>query len=65
MNLDIHLDCSNTIVCTGNLEVHVSKEILKSLDIGKNDVIIISISGYKTTGNTCDHLLNRNTCSHK
>ena len=55
MDLDIHLDCCDTFVCTGYLKVHISEEILKTLDIRKNKVIIICVTGNKTTGNTCNH----------
>ena len=65
MDLDIHLDCSDTIMCTGYLEIHISEEIFKSLDICQYQIIIIRLSGHKTTGNTCNHLFNRNTCSHQ
>ncbi len=41
MDLDIHLDCCDTFVCTGYLEVHISEEVFKSLNICKYDVIII------------------------
>jgi len=48
MDLDIHLDCSDTIMCTGYLEIHISEEIFKSLNIGKNNIIIIRITGNKS-----------------
>ncbi len=44
-------------VRTGYLEVHISEEVLQTLDICQNDVIVISITGYQTTGNTCNHAL--------
>ena len=65
MNLDIHLDGSNTLMGTGYLEIHISKEVLKTLDIGKNQVIVIGITGHKTAGNTGNHALDRNTGSHQ
>ena len=55
VNLDIHLDRSDTLMSTGYLEVHIAEEVLKTLDIGQNDVIIIGIAGYKTAGDTCYH----------
>ena len=33
VDLDIHLDCSDTIGGTGYLKVHIAEEILKALDI--------------------------------
>ena len=34
MDLDIHLDCCDTVGGTGYLKVHITEEILKALDIG-------------------------------
>ena len=65
MNLDIHLNCSNTIFCTGNLKVHITKEVFQSLNICKYNIIIIGITSNQSTWDTCNHFLNRNTCSHK
>ena len=65
MDLDIHLDCCDTVMSSGYLEVHVAKEVLKTLDISKNDIVIICVTCYKTTGNTCNRLLNRYTGSLK
>ena len=65
MDLDIHLDRCDTFVSTAYLEVHVSEEVLKTLDIGKNDVIVVCLACYKTAGDTGYHSLDRNTCCHK
>ena len=65
MNLDIHLNCCDTIMCTCNLKVHIAEEVFKTLDICKYKVIIICFTCHKTTGNTCNLFLNWNTCSHK
>jgi molecular chaperone DnaK (HSP70) len=65
VDLDIHLDCRDTVFCTRYLKVHVSEEVLKALDIRKYDIVIIRITRYKTAGNTCNHLLKRYTGSHK
>ena len=65
MDLNIHLDSRDTVSRTGYLEVHVAEEIFKSLNICQQYIIIICLTGYKTTGNTCYHLLDRNTCSHQ
>ena len=65
MDLNIHLDGRDSIMSTGNLKVHVTEEIFEALDIGKYKIIIIGITGNKTTGNTCNHILQRNTCCHQ
>ena len=65
MNLDIHLDCCDAIVCTGYFEVHITEEIFKALNICQYKIIIIYIASYKTTGDTCNGFLNRNTGSHQ
>ena len=65
MDLDIHLDRCNTLCGTCYLEVHVAEEVFETLDIGKKDEIIIGLACYKTTGDTCYHLLDGNTCCHQ
>ena len=65
VNLNIHLDCCNTLCSTCYLKVHITKEIFKSLNICKNDIIIICITCNKSTRNTSNHSLNRNTSCHK
>ena len=50
-------------VRTGYLEVHISEEVLETLDICQNNVIVIGISGHKTAGNT-HHSLERYSGSH-
>ena len=49
VNLNIHLDSCNTFCCTCYLEIHISKEIFKSLDISKYNIIIICLACNKTT----------------
>ena len=44
MNLDIHLDSSNSCICSCYLKVHIAKEIFKSLNIGKQYIFIIALS---------------------
>ena len=39
-------------------------EVLETLDICQNNVIVIGISGHKTAGNTCHHSLERYSGSH-
>ena len=65
MDLDIHLDRRDAVMRACDLKVHIPKEVLKSLNIGQDDVIIIGISGYKSAGNAGNLLLNRNTGSHQ
>jgi len=65
MDLDIHLNCSDTVMCTCNLKVHISEEVFQALDICQNDVIIICSTCYQTTGNTCNRFTDRYTCCHK
>ena len=65
VDLDIHLDRCDTFLCTCYLEIHVSKEIFQSLDVCQNDVIIIALTGYQTTGNTCDCRFDRYTGCHQ
>ena len=48
VNLDIHLDSCNTLMCTCYLEIHISEEILETLDICKYKEIIICIACYKS-----------------
>ena len=65
MDLDIHLDRCDTIMCTCHLEIHIAEEILQTLDIGQNDIIIIGLAGYQTTGDTCYRFFDRYTCCHQ
>ena len=48
VDLDIHLDRCDTVVGTCYLEVHISEEVLKSLDICKDQIIIICLTCYKS-----------------
>ena len=65
MDLDIHLDRCDSIMCSGYLEVHISEEVLKALDICKNDVIIVCLACNKSAGDTCNRFLDRYTGSHQ
>ena len=64
VDLDIHLDCCDTVSCTGYLKVHIAKEVLQTLDIGQKYEIIIGLASYQTAGDTCYHLLDRHACCH-
>ena len=48
-----------------DLEVHISEEVLKALDICKNDVIIVCFTCNKSAGNTCNWFSDRYTGSHQ
>ena len=48
-----------------DLEVHIPEEVLKSLNIGQDDVIVIGFPGYESAGNTGNLLPDRNTGSHQ
>ena len=65
VDLDIHLDCGDAVMCSGNLEVHVSEEVFKTLNICEHDIIVVGISGNKAAGNSGNGLLNGYTGSHQ
>ena len=65
MNLNIHLDGSNTILGSAHLKIHIAKKIFQALDVCKHQIIVIRIPGHKTAGNTSYHFLNRNAGSHQ
>ena len=65
VNLDIHLDSCDTFMCSGYLEVHISEEVFQSLDICQYKVIIISITCYKSTGDSCYCRFDWYTCCHQ
>ena len=65
MDFDIHLDRCDSVMCSGYLEVHISEEVLKALDICKNDVIIVCFTCNKSAGNTCNRFSDRYTGSHQ
>ena len=66
-NLDIHLETSNTVFCSGNLKVHITKVIFFTKNIAQNLVTSVWIVSLwfcdKTHGNTGNHLLHRDTGS--
>ncbi len=57
VDLDIHLDCGDSVMGTCYLEVHISEEVFQALDIGQDDVIIIGVAGNQTAGDTSNRLL--------
>ena len=62
VDLDIHLDRSNTLMSTCNLKVHIAKEIFQSLNICQNQIIIIRLACYESCRNTRYSRLDRHTC---
>ena len=65
MNLDIHLDSGNTVSRSRYLKVHIAEEILKTLYIGKYQILIIALSGNQTAGNSRNRLSDRYTGRHQ
>ena len=65
VHLNIHLDSRDTVSRTSYLEVHVAEEVFQTLDIGQNNIIIIGLAGYQTTGDTCYRFFDRYTCCHQ
>ena len=64
VDLDIHLDGRDALMGTCHLEVHITEEILQSLDIRQHDEVIIRVSGHKAAGYACHLLLYRHARSH-
>ena len=65
VDFNIHLDGSDTLMSSGYLEVHISEEVFKSLDICENNVIIICIACYQTTGNSSYRFADRHSGCHQ
>ena len=67
VNLKVHLNCGNTLLCSCNLEVHIAVEILKALDVNHSHKVAVNafIACNKAAGNACNGGLNRNAGSHK
>ena len=65
MDLNIHLDGCNPFRRTCHLEIHIAEEIFQSLDVGQQYIVIVRISCYQATGNTCHHLFHRHPCRHQ
>ena len=65
MDLDIHLDRSDTLVGTCHLEVHIAEEVLKPLDVCKEYEILVLVTCHKTAADTGHLGLDRHACSHK
>ena len=65
MDLDVHLDRGDSFRCTGHLEIHISEEVLKSLNVCEQNEIVIRLACHQAAGDTCNHLLDGNTCCHQ
>ena len=65
VDLDVHLDGSDAVLCAGHLEVHVAEEVFETLDVGEEDEIIVGLACDQTAADACDGLLDRDACSHK
>ena len=63
VNLNIHLDSSNTFFGTCNLEVHIAQSILQTLDISQNSEVFAILN--KAHSNAGNRSLNRNACIHQ
>ncbi len=63
--LNVHLQCGNTFSCPCNLEVHVTRVVFRTLDIGKNCVlgfvVLVCDESHCDTGDGCR---NRHTTVH-
>ena len=65
MDLDIHLDSSDPFFRAGHLKVHISEEVLQTLDVCQYNVIVIGLSSYQTAGDARYHALNGHTRCHQ
>ena len=65
VNLDIHLNGSDTVMGTGYFKVHIAKEVFKALNICQYNIVVICISGNKSGRNTSHLFFNRNTSRHQ
>ena len=63
LDLDIHLQRGNAIICSGHLEVHVAEVIFITKDIGKNGEIVAFLD--QSHGNACHRRLDRDTGIHQ
>ena len=63
VQLGVQLKCGDEVCGAGNLEVHVAECIFCTEDIGKCNVLGLTVdfAGYKTHGDTCNRCLQWNT----
>src|SRR6266851_808957 len=62
-DLDIHLQRSNSLTRTGNLEVHVAIVIFRAGDVRQDGIVFALL--HQTHRNTCDRALDRNARLHQ
>ena len=43
LDLDVHLDCRDSLACSCYLEVHVTKEIFHPLDVRQHRVVAFAV----------------------
>jgi len=67
VNFKVHLNCSDTLLSTCNLEVHIAVEIFKTLNVNHCHKVAVYavVACDKTAADTCNGSLDRNACSHK
>ena len=61
-DLDIHLECRNTLSGTSHLKVHITKVVLVAKNVCQNRKLITFFN--ETHGNTSNGCLKRYACSH-
>ena len=61
-DLDIHLECCDTLSSTSHLKVHITKVVLVAKNVSQNRKLIAFFD--ETHGNTCYRCLKRYACSH-
>ena len=49
---------------TGNLEIHIAKEILQPLNIGQNKEVLVALSGHESAADSRHMLLDRDSRCH-
>ena len=67
VNLDVHLGCSDSILGTGHLEVHISEVVLVTEYIGKYGVTVVRALGIsdEAHSHTGYRLADLHACVHK
>ena len=65
LDLDIHLDCGDAFGRTCDFEVHIAKEVLKTLNVGKNCDFVAFFVLDKAHSDTCDGRFDGHACVHK
>ena len=63
VDLKVHLDGGDAFLGSGNLKVHITEEVLKSLNVDHGHKAVAL--GYKAAGNSGDGSLDGYACIHK